>query len=482
MPLSVHFSLSPGSISTSVEPCGVLPKIFFSILILTAIVCSIPWPSYNQDHNHKYNYNHEQTPHQPPTNEAKMLPLLLSLASKVFSNRHRQQQPALGTHTPKRSRSCTIALPTLLAGLAVILSGIALLLSVLCVFAGHTPSFMQDHALFTLNVSRIGENIRQDLDGRILGVHLKRRDADDFVFSATTIPVASMVMPAPRGLESKISSLETAASSKAHSAASVVHSDIASAATAIASHATSALGAAETDIVNLVDKAYAGLIADLHLKSFYSVHILTTCTGTYQFANGTNVTTGESGLPGPGSASIHAHVDDCSKHSDFNPISALPVLYWVGIVCSAAIFLAGIVGLVRTSKKMACINLIASIPAILFLGLASAVSHGLAIGAAKLINFVGPRRRDRGVRRREIPLAVLGYDGLTHGQCGDLGYRLLPGWAEPSGSCDAYVGAGLGVWGVEEEDGWEAGSHERGGVAADYFAAGGDEGARSRWG
>ena len=322
-----------------------------------------------------------------------MLFQVLSLARKFGQSKSSANASAV---RKPRSRAANLRLFALLP---VLCTAIAFLLSFLLVYAGHKPGMMEEYAVFTLNTSRIGENMLQELDAKIESIHFKRSEP---VFlptaTATTTPTitaapTTMITMAPRGLRSDLTSLQSHAGSAIHSAGSAVQSKATSIESEAASVATSALAAAETKIINAVNKVYEGIIADLHLQDFYSIHISSSCTGTYVFQNGTNVTVGTGGLPTvKGANSVHRHVDDCSTRSALDPMSLIRVLYWIGTVSTGGALLAGIAGLILLpshARKCSLINILATLPAFVFLGLASAVTHGLALGASKLINFVG---------------------------------------------------------------------------------------------
>ena len=286
----------------------------------------------------------------------------------------------------------------LIAILPAIVVSIALLLAFLCVFAGHKPGMMEDYAVFTLNTSRIFQNTRQDLDGKIMGLHFKR----DVELPAPTVTITTapttMITMAPRDLGSELDSLAGAASSGLQSAGSGAHGAVTSAESAIASHATSiesavashatsALASAETKIVQLVDKAFDGIIDELHIKDFYSIHMMTSCSGEYLTKDGQNITVGSSGAPENGTT--HKHIDVCEANSAINPLSLTKIIYWAGIIFTALAVALGWTGILLKSRKIALFNVAATLPAFLFIGLGSAITHGIAVGAAKLVNFVG---------------------------------------------------------------------------------------------
>ncbi|KAK5729572.1 hypothetical protein LTR17_011875 [Elasticomyces elasticus] len=317
---------------------------------------------------------------------------------KLFLLARKAKQAHNGTtQAPKAPMSKTNKL-RLLAVIPVIITAIALLLSILCIYAGSKPGMMEDYAAFTLNTSRIGENLLQSLDNKISSIHFKRAEPADLLRPTITAVPTTLITMAPRGLGSALSSLTAdagsdidsitaGAGSAVHSASSIVHSKASSIESAVSSKATSALGAAQTSIIKAVNNAYHGAISELDLKGFYAIHISATCEGTYQFKNGTNVTIGAD--IGATTKGIHAHVDSCSSHSAIDPMQLIRIVYWLGVVCTAIALIFAFVGLVRPTRKMALLNIFGTVPALIFIFLASAVTHGIAVGAEHLVNFLG---------------------------------------------------------------------------------------------
>lgn len=318
-----------------------------------------------------------------------MLPLLKLLSATKTAKGMRDGKEYQKAKTPM-SKSNKVRI---LAIFPIIATGIALLLALLCVYAGHKPGYMEHYALFTLNVSRVGENVLQGLDDKISSVHFKR--------DANTTPTGLAVMPtitsAPastfltlqrKDVLSEISSLAAKASSDVSEATSAIASKVTSAESAVASKATSALGSIETDIIAAVNKAYHGAISELNLKDFYSIHISSSCSGTFVFRNGTNITVGDSGVPDL-KDKIYQHVDSCSNHEAVDPIQLIRVLYWIAVFLIALPLAFGVFSFVKPTKKVAGLNVVATIPAFLVLGLVSSITNGVAVGAAKFINFIG---------------------------------------------------------------------------------------------
>ncbi|KAK5684504.1 hypothetical protein LTS10_004374 [Elasticomyces elasticus] len=316
---------------------------------------------------------------------------------KLFLLARKAKQAHNGaTQAPKIPMSKTNKL-RLLAVIPVIITAIALLLSILCVYAGSKPGFMSGTAVFTLNTTRIGVPVLESLDNKIMAIHFKRAEPNEMLSPTVTAMPTTLITMAPRGLGSALSSLTAdagsdidsltaGAGSAVHSTSSIVHSKASSIESAVSSKATSALGAAQTSIIKAVNNAYHDAISELDLKGFYAIHISATCEGTYQFKNGTNVTVGDSGLPTKGT---HMVVDKCSPHGVIDPMQLIRILYWIGIVLTAITFGLAVGGLVRPTRKMALVNIFGTIPAFIFICLASSVTHGIAVGAEHLVNFLG---------------------------------------------------------------------------------------------
>lgn len=332
---------------------------------------------------------------------------LLKVAQKAYS--FRQSRKNDGTETKVKKPMSSKGKVRLFAALPVIITGIALILSVLCVFAGSKPEMMDDYAVFTLNTSRIGENILKDINGKIQSVHLDFKRSEPaaapvaMVTPAPTVVIASapttLVTMAPRDILSDLKSLNSEAGSKATSAKSEVKSKAtsaksevkskaSSAESAAKSKASSAVGSVQTKLVEIVNKAYRGAIEGLDLQDFYSVHISSSCTGTYEYPDHKNYTAGDSGSK---LDELKPHVDNCESHSAVNPFQLVRIVYWIGVVLTAAAFILGLVGIARPTKKMAIINIFGTLPAVMFMGLASAVTHGIAVGAEHLVTFVGEK-------------------------------------------------------------------------------------------
>lgn len=265
---------------------------------------------------------------------------------------------------------------------------------------------MEDYAVFTLNSSRVGENLLEDLDNKILSMNVsnifnKRSEPAQLVLPIATLTAPAptpLITIAPRQLSSLLGEISSSADnlvsdlgSKATAVQSGLESEASALADAAASKVESALLAAETSIINTVNKAYRNIIAELELSDFYSVHMMTTCTGEYVFPNGTNATTITNGtiLPPPANMTLNQRVDSCEKHNTIDPVQIVRIFYIIAIIFTGIALICGIWATVSFSHKLALLNVLIALPAILLLGLASAAVHGVATGAAHLVNFVG---------------------------------------------------------------------------------------------
>ena len=301
---------------------------------------------------------------------------------------------------------------------------IALLISVLCIYAGTAPTMMEDYAIFSVNMSRFGENVIRELESRIApNLDLKRSEPQlaHFPVAALTAPPTTLTTMAPRDISSDLGSLKDQAGSQVTSAVSGVYSvatsaasgvqdtvtsvksDLGSAVTSAASGVHDAVtsnqasvgsyvagvyGALQTDLASAIDVAYAEVLDSMNISDFYNVYVSTTCSGTYIMPNGTNVTVGYMG-PSPPNGTIK-HIDVCNKHTGLDPLVYLPYLYWLGVICTIIALYHAFMGIFLTSGKVAFLNVMATFPAFGFILAASAVSSGIALGATrKFVTVVG---------------------------------------------------------------------------------------------
>ncbi|KAI6909823.1 hypothetical protein KC318_g1371, partial [Hortaea werneckii] len=348
---------------------------------------------------------------------------VLSIARKFYKSRNGKTSQPGSPIAPGARRS--LGAPLFLSILAAIIATIAMVLAILAVFAGNKPSNMSDYYVFRLNTSRIGQNLIQEVDNKIMSVKfdLKRELPAPAAATATPVvtprtPITSapttLITMAPRDIAddvskkageitSKAGSLKGDAKSAISSKASAVESAVTSKASAIESaaqsKANSAMGSLQTKVVEAINDAYDGIIDELDLSDFYDVHISSTCKGTYKYKDGKNETV-SAGKPAKDNddKEVSAHVDSCEKHSALDPMGLIRVLYWAGIALTVVSVLLGWAGVFLKSRKMAIFNCLATLPAFLFLVLASAVTHGIGMGAAKFINFIGGEIGVRGYK------------------------------------------------------------------------------------
>ncbi|RMZ09326.1 hypothetical protein D0862_03649 [Hortaea werneckii] len=348
---------------------------------------------------------------------------VLSIARKFYKSRNGKNSQPGSPIAPGARRS--FGAPLFLSILAAIIATIAMVLAILAVFAGNKPSNMSDYYVFRLNTSRIGQNLIQEVDNKIMSVKfdLKRELPAPAMATATPIvtprtQIASapttLITMAPRDITddfdkgvddatAKAGSLKSDAGAAISSKASVVESAVTSKASAVESaaksKANSAMGSLQTKVVEAINDAYDGIIDELDLSDFYDVHISSTCKGTYKYKDGKNETV-SAGKPAKDDADKenYPHVDSCEKHSALDPMGLIRVLYWAGIALTVVAVLLGWAGIFLKSRKIAIFNCLATLPAFLFLVLASAVTHGIGMGAAKFINFIGGEIGVRGYK------------------------------------------------------------------------------------
>jgi hypothetical protein len=202
-------------------------------------------------------------------------------------------------------------------------------------------------------------------------VSISTRDVDSAIDSLTS-EAGSAADSAENALSSKAASIESAASSKVSSAQAAASSAV-----------TNALQNAEGNIVKVADEAYHGAIDAMDLESWYTIYISSTCSGEFAYKNGTNATVGAV----TGDASVHKVINKCESHSAMNPLSVIRVLFWIGAAFTGIGFVCSIASVVRPgNNKIALATICSLLVAFCCLGLASAVTHGVAIAARNTIN------------------------------------------------------------------------------------------------
>ncbi|KAI9857079.1 MAG: hypothetical protein M1824_005004 [Vezdaea acicularis] len=226
----------------------------------------------------------------------------------------------------------------------------AFILSMLVLFAGHKPGFMEDAALLTLNVSQLG--------------HLQLNSSSEH-------PTASKIFNLlPSGLQSEINN---------------VTNDIAS------------------DVAK-----------EIGIHDFYSAHVLDYCEGYYTPTSHPNASTAthknvtkcsnqtagfafdpemilQNELPG------NITLADLNWPQDVtNGIRALRtlfkamfIIYCIGIAAAGVSILTGLINIFVGGRALVTVNFLLAIVAFLALGIASAIATAAAVKAGHLVNKYG---------------------------------------------------------------------------------------------
>ncbi|KAL9067566.1 MAG: hypothetical protein Q9157_006770 [Trypethelium eluteriae] len=300
----------------------------------------------------------------------------------------------------------------------------AFVLSMLCIFAGSKPNMMENYDLFTLNLTRLGDNFIYDIDNAashilvrsLLDQHIGKRDLAirnpspivENVAIVTPAPTPAATL-SPRGIFSSatakagsdLGGIESAGSSDiggiesdGSSITSRAGSDFSSATSRIASDASSALGSVSTELANALAKEFTEMKENLDIHDWYSVHLLDYCEGYYVPNKSDISNTTIDGLPAPAypHEKITKNATSCTKHtlaSDFDPKVALLALYCIGVAFTGLSLLLSAVSAFRFGWVGPFINIFLSLLAFFFLGISSIIAQGLAVGAAKLITALG---------------------------------------------------------------------------------------------
>ena len=283
-----------------------------------------------------------------------------------------------------------------------------------------------------LNLTRLGDNIEADIYNELnkalsvrslLNEHIGTQESNPnlpvrtptaIVASSTTATPATTLVAtlAPRGEFSSIfgdgtsaieshfsgaksdgSSLTSRVGSDVSSATSRIASDASSITSRLASDAASALAPLKTDVMEVLNREFTDLKNDLGLKDWYSIHLLDYCEG-YYVPNKTNSSVAPDGVPAPVSPGmkIAKNVTSCTKHtiaSDFDPKVALLILYYVGSALTGLSLILSCISAFRFGWAGPFINVVLSLLAFFFLGVASALATGISVEAAKLITSLG---------------------------------------------------------------------------------------------
>lgn len=320
---------------------------------------------------------------------------------------------------------------------SVLILIVAMVLALLSILAGKSAGFMEEYSIFTLNVSRIGENLRNDIDGKIASIDFNIKRSVEM--SPVEAPVAMITAPPTTfarverrfnipGTDEAGSILKHGTSdidSIAHHVSSDARSAVSHATSATASAIDSGLNAVQSEVIKLVNEAYDGIIDSLNLEAFYSLHMETTCFGNYETSSGQNITVGSDVLPGNGT---HKDVVKCEKHSALNPVSWVTDVYWAGFGIIVFVLVLALINIFVGHRLYALLSICFTLLAFLVIFLLTAVMHGLAFGASKIINFVGKEIGVSGSVGRWVILSwtvvgLLGADMVVIGVLGFLRHR-----------------------------------------------------------
>ena len=280
-------------------------------------------------------------------------------------------------------------------GLPIILILVSLLLSILLVLAGSKPGMLDNYPVFTLNVSRFGEDIHSDINGGIakisfddLHLNVVKRDFPAVNIPTLTAAPTTLVTMAPRDIGSVFESLTEKAgdevdeaNSAVRSKASQVKSKASSAANSVESGIDGSIDKAENKVKaklkEFVDGAFKKIAEELKLKGFYAIHVTTTCEGDY--IKGEKDTT----IP------TKPVISSCNKDSALNPMQWVGIFYWGGIILVGISLALSLVMIYNPGGKWINWTLLMLFASAVMMAIASVLSHGIALGAAKLIDFVG---------------------------------------------------------------------------------------------
>ncbi|KAF2209985.1 hypothetical protein CERZMDRAFT_46172 [Cercospora zeae-maydis SCOH1-5] len=303
--------------------------------------------------------------------------------------------------------------------LPVLVIATAFILSFFCIFAGDSPGFLQEYYVFNLNTTRFGQNAVQKIDDKIMGLNVSRiltkRDLVPEIpmmldvnigapMTAPPVPHPTLAPRSPDGIDDfvdnisdgiasikseaggVITSVKDGIESKATAVASAVESKASSVEGIVVSKISSAVASIQTAVIEQVNETYSDFLSTLDLDGFYSVHLVTTCSGEYVTPQGVNITIGSSPLPPNGT---HKIIEECKDHSSLNPLSLVRVLFAFGIFFAGLCLLTSVWATFSFSRTKAILNAVLCIPALGFFALGSAATHGIATASVALINVLG---------------------------------------------------------------------------------------------
>lgn len=82
-------------------------------------------------------------------------------------------------------------------------------------------------------------------------------------------------------------------------------------------------------------------------------------------------------------------MDSCSSHSALNPLGLIRVIFYIGIFFTTLALVISIWATARYTTRKAWLAIIISLAALAFLGLATILTHGLAVAISKILNLLG---------------------------------------------------------------------------------------------
>ena len=280
-----------------------------------------------------------------------------------------------------------------------------------------------------LNITRFGDNLIYDLDQDLSDLekgitgHLVRRDLSPGLPARTPSPILSGPITeipattpsptlAPRGVRSELSDMTSDIGSHASdiksdassltsevvsdysSETSKVVSAYSSETSKIVSEATSAIGALPSELTNELNKEFMRLKQDVGLYDWYSVHLIDYCWGFYSpnISDVANATV--YGIPAPvhPGQKVTKQVVNCDKRStlsDFDPKTAVLVLYWIAVIFIGLSLILSSISAFRFGWVGPFINIFISLIGFFFIALGSALTTGFSAEAAKLIDALG---------------------------------------------------------------------------------------------
>jgi len=301
-----------------------------------------------------------------------------------------------------------------------ILALVAFILGFLCIFAGNNIGFMQDYAVLTLNISRIGQDISVSsfLDKRQDSI----LDSIQDIGSDIKDQASEVSDSVEEAIEGKVSNITDAIQDEAQ---------------------------------ELANDAAASIAKGLGLRDFYTVHILNYCQGYYTPGPVKNATVDD----------IDKNVTSCKDPSAmfaFDPTEALVanlnetgqlsedraeqileainwpeslqdglddlsalfkaqfVLYCIAIGFTFLTLLACIFWFLKDGRLGPLTNIVFASLAFLFMGIASAIGTAIAVKGANTINKYGNRIGIEGQRGN-------GFLGLTWAATGCLFVAAIAG-------------------------------------------------------